>query len=403
MPGIRQHRLPLLIPLLLALTLGYLLGTVRSELNAQIGTSQDKDREEIFDTFWQVRDYVQNEYVDPNGRDIDLAALADGAIRGMVKALGDEHSGYLDAQQFPVMEEDWSGSIQGIGAVVQRDETSGFLQIAFVLEGTPAAAAGLQSGDVFAEVDGRDVLDASQLELAALVRGPAGSAVKLTMFRGSETLDFTIERERIAVPNIEWRLLADTGFGYVSLQHFSASARADLDEAFTAMKVHSLAGLVLDLRGNPGGLLDSALEIASAFIEEGPLAIQDYGDHERILNADGNHAGLTLPLAVLVDGRSASASELVAGALQDRGRATIIGVQTFGKGTMQNLFRLDNGGGLQLTIARWLTPDGNWIHGSGITPDLLVAQADDFATTDADAQLQAAIAHLLSQVADIAA
>ena len=194
MSALRLNRLPLLIPLLLALTLGYLLGTARGELNAQSGTNLDREEEDQFDTFWQVRDYVHDEYVDPNGRDIDLAALADGAIRGMVNALGDEHSGYLDAQQFPVMEEDWSGSIQGIGAVVQRDETSGFLQIAYVLEGTPAAAAGLQSGDVFAEVDGRDVLDASQLELAALVRGPAGSAVQLTMFRGSESLDFTIER-----------------------------------------------------------------------------------------------------------------------------------------------------------------------------------------------------------------
>ena len=321
----------------------------------------------------------------------------------MVKALGDEHSGYLDAQQYPVMQEDMSGSIQGIGAVVQRDETSGFLQIAYVLEGTPAAAAGLQSGDVFAEVDGRDVLDASQLELAALVRGPAGSAVQLTMFRGSETLDFTIERARIAVPNIEWRLLEDTGIGYVSLQHFSASARADLDDTFTEMDVHSLAGLVLDLRGNPGGLLDSAMEIASAFIEEGPVAIQDFDTRERVLDANGSHAGLTLPLVVLVDGRSASASELVAGALQDRGRATIIGEQTFGKGTMQNLFRLDNGGGLQLTIARWLTPDGHWIHGSGITPDLLVKQAEDPGPTDTDAQLQAAIAHLQAQLAATAA
>ena len=150
-------------------------------------------------------------------------------------------------------------------------------------------------------------------------------------------------------------------------------------------------------------MLDSAIEIASAFIEEGPVAIQDFDIHERILDADGSHAGLTLSLAVLVDGRSASASELVAGALQDRGRATIVGEQTFGKGTMQNLFKLENGGGLQLTIARWLTPDGHWIHGSGITPDLLVAQADEIATTGADAQLQAAIAHLLSQVADIAA
>ena len=403
MPGIRQHRLPLLIPLLLALTLGYLLGTVRSELNAENGSNLSRAEEDLFETFWQVREYIRDEYVDPKGTDIDPASLADGAIRGMVKALGDEHSGYLDAQQYPVMQEDMSGSIQGIGAVVQRDETSGFLQIAYVLEGTPAAAAGLQSGDVFAEVDGLDVLDASQLELAALVRGPAGSAVQLTMYRGAETLHFTIKRARIAVPNIEWRLLEDSGIGYVSLQHFNASARADLDDAFVAMNVHSLPGLVLDLRGNPGGLLDSAIAVASAFIEEGPLAIQDFDDHEQILNADGSHAGLTLPLVVLVDGRSASASELVAGALQDRGRATIIGEQTFGKGTMQNLFRLDNGGGLQLTIARWLTPDGHWIHESGITPDLLVEQTEDPGETGADAKLQAAIAHLLTQVADIAA
>lgn len=403
MSALRLNRLPLLFPVLLALMLGYLLGNARSELNAQSSFNLSWEEEELFETFWQVWEYVRGEFVDPNGADIDPASLTDGAIRGMVKALGDEHSGYLDAQQYPVMQEDMSGSIQGIGAVVQRDENSGFLQIAYVLTGTPAAAAGLQSGDVFAEVDGLDVLDASQLELAALVRGPAGSAVQLTMYRGAETLNFTIERARIAVPNIEWRLLEDSGFGYVSLQHFNASARADLDDAFAEMDVHSLPGLVLDLRGNPGGLLDSAIEIASAFIEEGPVAIQDFDTRERILDADGSHAGLTLPLAVLVDGRSASASELVAGALQDRGRATIVGEQTFGKGTMQNLFTLSNGGGLQLTIARWLTPDGNWIHGSGITPDLLVAQADEIATTGADAQLQAAIAHLLAQGADIAA
>ena len=403
MSACRLNRLPLLIPLLLALTFGYLLGNAHGELNAQSRSSLSREEEDLFETIWQVWEHVQNEFVDPKGKDIDPELLADGAIRGMVKALGDEHSGYLDAQQFPVMQEDMSGSIQGIGAVVQRDETSGFLQIAYVLEGTPAAAAGLQSGDVFAEVDGRDVLDASQLELAALVRGPAGSAVQLTMFRGSETLDFTIERARIAVPNIEWRLLVDTGIGYVSLQHFNESARADLDEAFAEMDVHSLPGLVLDLRGNPGGLLDSAIEIASAFIKEGPVAIQDFDTRERVLDADGSHAGLTLPLAVLVDGRSASASELVAGALQDRGRATIIGEQTFGKGTMQNLFRLDNGGGLQLTIARWLTPDGHWIHGSGITPDLLVNQAEDPGPTDTDTQLLAAIAHLLVQVVDTAA
>ena len=403
MSALRLNRLPLLLPVLLALMLGYLLGSARGELNAQSSFNLSWEEEELFETFWQVWEYVRSEFVDPNGADIDPASLTDGAIRGMVEALGDEHSGYLDAQQYPVMQEDMSGSIQGIGAVVQRDENSGFLKIAYVLTGSPAAAVGLQSGDVFAEVDGLDVLDASQLELAALVRGPAGSAVQLTMYRGAETLDFTIERAHIAVPNIEWRQLEDSGFAYVKLQHFNASARADLDDAFAEMDVRSLPGLVLDLRGNPGGLLDSAIEVASAFIEEGPVAIQDYGDHERILDADGSHAGLTLPLAVLVDGRSASASELVAGALQDRGRATIVGEQTFGKGTMQNLFELENGGGLQLTIARWLTPDGHWIHGSGITPDLLVTQAEDPGLTDTDAQLQAAIEHLLAHGADIAA
>ena len=400
---LRKYNLPLGIPLLLALLTGYLLGMTRTIPDARAQSFPSDGDEQLFRPFWQVWELVQDNYVAPDGNSPAPAALVDGAIRGMLRALGDEHSGYLDAQQFPVMQADWSGTIEGIGAVVKRDAHSGLLQIAWVLPDSPAAAAGLEAGDRFLTVDGLDVQEASQLELAALVRGPVGSDVRLSLRRGDAVLHFTITRARIEVPNLEWRLLEHPTLGYIRLQHFNGTARAALDDALLALNLEALEGLVLDLRGNPGGLLDSAVAVASAFVEQGPLLIQDFGEREHVLQADGSYVGATLPLVVLVDERSASAAELVAGALQDRGLATVIGQQTFGKGTMQNLFELDNGGGLQLTIANWLTPDGRWIHETGITPDLIVAHSVAEGEPAVDAPLEAAIEHLRSHIADVAA
>ncbi|MCY4023024.1 MAG: S41 family peptidase [Anaerolineaceae bacterium] len=352
------------------------------------------DEKQLFDAFWQVWGHIRDDFVSPDGQIPDASLLVDGAIRGMTDALGDEHSGYLNSQQYPVMQEDWAGAVDGIGAVVERDDDSGQQRIAWVLPGTPAEAAGLAAGDVFLQVDGQDVREASQLELAALVRGPVGTDVHLLMERGEVRLGFTITRARIEIPNVESHRLEGTGIGYIQLQHFSANARQQLDEALKTLDSDSLSGLVLDLRNNPGGLLDSAIAIASAFIEDGPLLIEQSGEEEQVHGADGSYLGLTLPMAVLVNEQSASASELVAGALQDRDRAIIIGQPTFGKGTMQNLFALDNGGGLQLTIARWLTPEGHWIHESGIVPDILVEQAVPTPPQDKDPSLQAAVEHL---------
>ena len=256
---------------------------------------------------------------------------------------------------------------------------------------------------MFLQVDGQDVREASQLELAALVRGQVGTDVHLLMGRGNDRLGFTITRARIEIPNVESRRLEGTGIGYIQLQHFNANARQQLNEALKALDADSLSGLVLDLRNNPGGLLDSAIAIASAFIEDGPLLIEQSGEDEQVHDADGSFLGLSLPMAILVNDQSASASELVAGALQDRGRAIIIGQPTFGKGTMQNLFALDNGGGLQLTIARWLTPEGHWIHDSGIVPDIHVEQPEPTPPQDSDPALQAAIEHLQALAVDLAA
>ena len=403
MNPIRTRSLRPILLLLAVLLLGFFLGSAHRALDAQVSPALSADEKQLFDAFWQVWGHIRDDFVSPDGQIPDASLLVDGAIRGMTDALGDEHSGYLNSQQYPVMQEDWAGAVDGIGAVVERDDDSGQQRIAWVLPGTPAETAGLAAGDVFLQVDGLDVREASQLELAALVRGPVGTDVHLLMERGEVRLGFTITRARIEIPNVESHRLEGTGIGYIQLQHFSANARQQLDEALKTLDSDSLSGLVLDLRNNPGGLLDSAIAIASAFIEDGPLLIEQSGEEEQVHGADGSYLGLTLPMAVLVNEQSASASELVAGALQDRDRAIIIGQPTFGKGTMQNLFALDNGGGLQLTIARWLTPEGHWIHESGIVPDIHVVQAVPTPPQDKDPSLQAAVEHLQALAVDQAA
>lgn len=403
MPVLRIRRLPAIVPLLTALLVGVWFGSVQGDLHARANATLSDEDERQFEVFWQAWNLLRSDYVAPDGATPETSVLVDGAIRGMIDALGEEQSGYLDASQFPLLQEEWTGTIEGIGAVVERDEKCAHLKIAWVLSGSPAEAAGLQAGDVFSAVDGKDVLDATQLELAALVRGPAGTVVDLTMFRGDETHGFAVTRQQIDIPNVEWQALEDGSIGYVRLQYFNERTRPQLDEALAELDARALSGLVLDLRDNPGGLLDSAVAVASVFIEDGPLVIQDHGDRKRVLRADGSHAGLNMPLAVLVNGRSASASELVAAALRERGRAFVIGETTFGKGTMQNIFSLENGGGLQLTIARWLTPDKRWIHEVGVQPDLVVEQGVDGTSPGEDLQLQAAIQYLQSMGAEAAA
>jgi carboxyl-terminal processing protease len=258
---------------------GYLLGNSTHSSAAQRGFSQPPDSEEDFEVFWQVYELIENDYVPPDGIPITPERLVDGAISGMVEILDDPNSAYMDSAQYPVFFDDLSGAIEGIGVVIRTNEEIGGIEIVNVLEGTPAARAGILIGDIFAVVDGEDVRDASQLELASLVRGPSGTVVNITMLRGEELIDFTLTRARIDVPNIDYKRIDDTSIGYIHLNQFTSQARNEIDAALADLNTETLDGLILDFRGNPGGLLSSAIDVASAFIEDGTILIEEFGDN----------------------------------------------------------------------------------------------------------------------------
>jgi len=373
---------------------GFVLGSQRTLLMAQGTTSAPAGTETEFEPFWQVFNLIQNSYLDRDS--ISTEQLVDGAIGGMVDSLGDQFSGYMDSETFPLLNNDLSGEVEGIGAEVIADVDTDEIRIVNVLDGSPAKAAGLQAGDVFVRVNGEDVSKLTQLELVGKVRGPEGSTVTLTMRRDEALIEFTIIRAKIMVATVEYQKL-ENEIGYIKLRDFNEQALDQVKQAIGALGGESLSGLILDLRGNPGGLLSTAIDISSLFLEEGTVLVEDFGnEREQTYTANGEYIGYYVPLTILVDENSASASELVAGALQDQGLATIIGVQTFGKGTVQTWQPLVNGGGVRLTIARWLTPDGNWIHENGITPDVIVEQADEADEGGNDLQLKAAIDYLNS-------
>lgn len=369
---------------------GFAMGNMREIGAAQGVYTQPQGTDEAFSAFWQTYQLVQNEYITA----VDPEVLADGAIEGMLAALEDEYSGYMDPELFEMMNADLQGEIEGIGVVIRTDEESGFISVVSLLEGAPAEAAGILPGDIFAAVNGETTDGWSQLEIASRVRGPAGTPVTITMRRDDELIDFTVNRERIVVPNVDTELL-DGDIAYIRLNNFTPDARADLDRALAELDVNNRAGFIFDLRDNPGGLLTSAIDISSAFVREGIIVTEWFGDdqEEIVLNANGNYADIQVPIVVLINQGSASASEIVAGAIQDYETATLLGVTTFGKGTVQTWHPLVNGGGARITIARWLRPDGTWIHEEGVTPDLVVEWMPE-SFDEPDIQLEAAIQFL---------
>ena len=392
----KRRRSRFSLPLLLAFAVfavGFAAGRLsHSAANAPGGALNDVER--AFALLREAYAIIESRYIDP----VEVETLVDGAIKGMVDALGDAHSGYIGPDLCP-RSRDFSGEFSGIGVIVKTDEETGLIQVASVIANTPAAKAGVLPGDIFYEVDGNRVTGFSQAELSALVPGPPGSAVTVAFKRGQELVAYEIIRDSFEMPNVTYDIIGDN-IAYIAMLDFHDLSRSQLEAAFEAINITSASGLIFDIRNNPGGTLASAIDVGSAFIEDGVLLRQIARDRtEEVTRASGGYRDISIPIVVLVDETSASASEVIAGAMQDHGVATIIGETTFGKGTVQSLPALSNGGCLRITTRRWLTPKENWIHKQGIIPEIIVEWnpgADD-SGAQFDPQLAAAIHYLKTQ------
>lgn len=400
---------------------GFVIGRANPGLLGPYATSQPDPSVDLA-IFWEAWNYLRQEYYQ---RPLDQQALVRGAVKGMLQATGDDNTGFLDPTSFQMFSSQLQGSFEGIGAEVGTRD--GRIVIIAPIAGSPAERAGLRAGDVLLRIDGQDATGLTLTDTITKIRGAKGTSVALTVRRTQDPgalddtarqrllgalpaledalrandgqrarqaatavsegirtlsgatidLDFTIVRDTIVLPRVEQRMLG-SGVGYVKLGQFSRGSSTDFDAALRTLLESSPRALVLDLRGNSGGFVNEAVAIASQFLPSGTVVfIEERAEDARTeYRATGGGRALALPLAVLVDKGSASASEILAGALRDHARAKLVGEKTFGKGTEQFQHRLSDGSGVRVTIAKWLTPKGTWVHHQGIEPDVPVTDPD---------------------------
>jgi carboxyl-terminal processing protease len=353
--------------LLVVLTLS-LGGTVASK-----GTDTGATYEQLR-LFTEVLSIVQNQYVD----EVAPKELIYSAIKGTLRGL-DPHSSFLDPESYREMQVETSGSFGGLGIeITLRDD---ILTVVSPIDGTPAYRAGLQAGDRIVKIDGLPTKDMQLSDAVKKMRGKPGTKVTISVVREgwTEPKDFEIQREQIRVHSVRIHDLGG-GIEYIKLRQFQEQTAHDLEQALEKFSQSGMKALVLDLRNNPGGLLTAAVEVTEKFVDDGKLVVYTEGrvrNQNMRFSAHAKKTYSTMPMVVLVNQGSASASEIVAGALQDYGRATVVGVQTFGKGSVQTIIPLSDGSGLRLTTAKYFTPKGRSIHGKGITPDIIVEVPKD--------------------------
>ncbi len=365
-----------------------LLGLGPSARSAEAGTPADLAA--TFQPFWQAWDIVHAEYVD---QPVDNQVLMRGAIRGMLEALGDPHTGYMTPAELQISMTHLDGELEGIGATVETDTASGYTRIVSPMPGSPAEQVGVLPNDLIITINGEDIQNQDITTVVTKVRGPAGSTVTIEILRAPESqpLTFTITRAKITIPSVESRLI-DAQIGYVRINSFGEKTGQELKRQLEALLAQKPAGLILDLRGNPGGYLTAAIDVVSEFIPEGVVMLERFGDGtEKQYTAQRGGLATQIPLVVLIDQGSASASEIVAGAIQDRGRGQIVGAQSYGKGSVQAPHSLAGDGAIRVTIAKWLTPTGQWIHERGITPDVAVERTPEDRAAGRDPQLDKAL------------
>ena len=325
--------------------------------------------------------------------DAQESALEQGVYKGMIEALQDPYSTYYSQEELEELQNKTQGIYYGIGARVGIDADTQLPRIASVIEGTPAQEAGLMAGDLLYEVDGTCVQGMDLNSAVALVKGDEGTIVHLTVIREGETdyLEFDVERRKLENETVTYEMMED-GIGYIQIQEFDDVTVDQFSEALDACRREGMQGLILDLRGNPGGNLSTVCEIARMMLPEGLIVYTEEknGDREEY-TCDGSRQ-LTEPLVVLVDSNSASASEILAGAVKDYGIGTLVGTTTFGKGVVQRIMKLSDGSAVKLTVSKYYTPKGNNIHEIGISPDVEVPfEAEAYLEDGTDNQLDKAV------------
>jgi carboxyl-terminal processing protease len=348
----------------------------------------DEELEELFKPFWESWDLLHENYVD---QPLDDLALMRGAISGMLAATGDKHTSYMNPEQFAQANAEMGGEeYTGIGAWVNT--TGEYIEVVSPMKNSPAEKAGLKAKDIVIAINGEDMTGVPGDLALQKILGPAGEAVTLTVRRGEEILDFTIMREKITVPAVEYEML-EGDIAYIALYTFNELATDQVRAALKELLAQNPKGLIFDLRNNGGGLLVTAIEITSQFVSKGIVMYEEYGDGSRdSYNAQPGGLATEIPLVILINEGTASASEITAGAIQDYGRGTLIGTTSYGKGSVQNWIPLrTEAGGVRITIARWLTPNGNQINEVGLTPDIEVPYTQEDVDAGRDPQLDAAI------------
>ena len=357
-----------------------------SSEKASLVTTDEKVQSKL--TFLEA--YIRQYYLD----EIDDDQMEDYLYYGLVAGLGDPYAAYYNEEETQSMMDSSSGNYCGIGAVFSQNLITGVITVTKVYEGCPSYEAGLLPEDILYKVEGEEVTGQDLTNVVTKIKGEEGTEVTLTMIRGEEEIDFTMKRQMIEVPTIEHEML-DNQVGYIMISEFDGVTDEQFLTALEELQSQGMSSLVIDLRNNGGGSVESVCNIADALLPEGPIVYTEYKGEERT-ERSSDSACVEIPMAVLINGSSASASEILSGALQDYEKAVIVGTQSYGKGIVQSVFDLQDGTALKLTTAKYYTPDGNDIHGVGITPDVEIDLPEELKsevtlTVEEDVQLQKAI------------
>lgn len=380
------------------------LGVLPARLASAITATIGKDNAELtpVETYASVYSYLDSNYY---GKHPENKQLTYQAVRGMMSALGDRYTRFLDPEEYKQMQQDNRGDFEGIGA--ELDVKDGRVIIKKPIKNSPAIHAGLKSNDMILKVDDHLVQGLDITEVVKKIRGPRGTKVKLTIKRegAAKLIEVQITRDIIPFTIVEWEMKDESSkIGYIALRQFNEKSDEQCDEALTELDSKGMRGLVLDLRGNPGGLLDVAVDIGSRFIDKGDIVIiKDKGDQRTALQVEQNkHDHPAHPLVVLIDHGSASASEIVSGAIQDHKAGTLIGTESFGKGLVQTIINIpESGAAVAITTAKYLTPDGHDVTPTHkIQPEIKIEPTDEDLKKENDVQLKKAIQVLKEKLGD---